>query len=371
MLDFQNFDKTIYFAKILIWEQCPLRCTYCFVDKESENTITEQTLFNFIDLLLFSKWNIKLLHLLGGEPLLHKPLLKKGVLYARKLAKSLDKDLTISFCTSWILFDEDILQFVNQNNIKLAWSIDGPRHIHDSVRVMKNGRWSFDLAIKHKNTVFGIVPDRNLWLAIVVQNDLKIATELFDSFRYLVEEEWFNSMQISPMDWSPWSRSTLKAFIENYKKIHEYVIDNIKSWKKWVYLNTMNKEFRYWMLTTLRHGKGRCIWFYIDWWVNGDVVFDPFVHKDDMHTRKNVVWNVNSPTFMEDLDRFIGCKFDKSSRQCIDCHSDYFSKISINNSVIKYRDYITIFYANKIRELAKTDERFARYITEAKEQMYV
>jgi sulfatase maturation enzyme AslB (radical SAM superfamily) len=371
MLSFQGFDKTIYFAKILIGEKCPLRCTYCFVDKESENVISEKTLFNFIDLLLFSKGNIKLLHLLWWEPLLHKPLLKKGVLYARKLAEKLGKDLTISFCTSGILFDEDILQFVAKHNIKLAWSIDGPKHIHDNVRKLKNWQGSFDLAIKHKNTVFGIVPDRNLWLAIVVKNDFQVASELFESFRYLVEEEWFTSMQISPMDGSPFPKDALRAFIENYKKIHEYIIDNIKANKRWIYINTMNKEFRYNMLTTFRHGKWRCIWFYLDWWVNGDIVFDPFVHKDDMHSRKHVVGNVNSPTLMQDLERFIGCTFDKRSKQCIDCHKDYFSRIGINNAVIKYRDYITIFYANKIRKLAETDERFARYILEAKEQMYV
>jgi|GEM_PF-6991189 len=90
-----------------------------------------------------------------------------------------------------------------------------------------------------------------------------------------------------------------------------------------------------------------------------------------MHSRKHVVGNVNSPTLMQDLERFIGCTFDKRSKQCIDCHKDYFSRIGINNAVIKYRDYITIFYANKIRKLAETDERFARYILEAKEQMYV
>ena len=46
--DFQNtilkkFDKQIYFSKVLIWEECPLRCKYCFVDKESENVIRLET----------------------------------------------------------------------------------------------------------------------------------------------------------------------------------------------------------------------------------------------------------------------------------------------------------------------------------------
>jgi|GEM_PF-5528822 len=62
-------------------------------------------------------------------------------------------------------------------------------------------------------------------------------------------------MQISPMDGSPFPKDALRAFIENYKKIHEYIIDNIKANKRWIYINTMNKEFRYNMLTTFRHGK--------------------------------------------------------------------------------------------------------------------
>lgn len=29
-----KFDKEIYFIKYIIWEVCPLRCAYCFVNKK-------------------------------------------------------------------------------------------------------------------------------------------------------------------------------------------------------------------------------------------------------------------------------------------------------------------------------------------------
>lgn len=367
----KNFDKQIYFSKVLIWEECPLRCKYCFVDKESENIISLETLYRYIDLLLFSPWNVKLLHLLWWEPLLHKNILKSWVLYARKVQKFLWKDLTISFCTSWLLFDEDILKFVLENDIKLAWSIDWPQHIHDDMRISKTWAWTYKNAIKHKHKVFWLVPDRNLWLAIVVSNKFEIANNLFESFKYLVEEEWFTSMQISSADGEPWSKASFRVFIKNYIKIHEYILENIEKWKKFIYLNTMNKEFRYWLLSTLRHEEWRCIWFYTDCWVNWDIVFDPFVHKDDMHSRNHVAWNVNSDTFINDVNEYIWCTYKQNSMNCINCHKKYFSKISINNHVLKYRDEVTLFFANKIKKLAETNKIYRDYIDEAKEQMYV
>ena len=103
----------------------------------------------------------------------------------------------------------------------------------------------------------------------------------------------------------------------------------------------------------------------------GDVVFDPFVHKDDMHSRNHVAWNVNSETFIDDVSEYIWCKYKQNSMNCINCHKKYFSKISINNHVLKYRDEVTLFFANKIRKLAETNKIYRDYIDEAKEQMYV
>jgi sulfatase maturation enzyme AslB (radical SAM superfamily) len=60
--------------------------------------------------------------------------------YARELEKKLGKDLDISFCTSGILFDQEKLDFIAQSKIFLAWSIDGPAHIHDRNRLLANGK---------------------------------------------------------------------------------------------------------------------------------------------------------------------------------------------------------------------------------------
>jgi len=54
MNKFEKFDKQIYFIKIILGDFCPLRCSYCFVDKENRKVIKNETLKNIIDLLLYS-----------------------------------------------------------------------------------------------------------------------------------------------------------------------------------------------------------------------------------------------------------------------------------------------------------------------------
>lgn len=374
MHPFEKFDKQIYFIKIIMWEACPLRCDYCFVDKEDGRVISRENLFRFIELLLYSPGQNKLLHLLGGEPLLCFDLIKEAVLYARELEKKLGKDLDISFCTSWLLFDEKKLEFINEHKIYLAWSIDGPREVHDLNRKLWNGKGSFDKVIGKKEIVRNGVADTHLWIAITV--DTNTVDDLFESYKYLVEVEGFDcTINVAPVDGKIWSKEKQKTFITQVEKIHQYIYENIGKWN-FYYLNSTNKEFRFNMLSVFRKKWGRCLWFYTEAFTNGDVLFNPFVNKEEDFS-KYVVWNIGDEDFVEKVDKYIGCSFDDSSQLCNDCRNDYFSNMRNTlqdvrlNNLLKYRDRISILYANKIRMAAKDNELYKQYIELAKDYMYV
>jgi len=373
MNKFEKFDKQIYFIKIILGDFCPLRCSYCFVDKENRKVIKNETLKNIIDLLLYSPWKNKLLHLLWGEPLLFWEQIVFAVEYSRKLASKLDKDLDISFCTTGLYFDENKLNFINENKIYLAWSIDWPKEIHDKNRKKQNWSGSFDEVIIKKDIVFKNIKQTHLGIAMTI--DKNVVNNLFNSYKYLLNEEWFNcTINIAPVDWVYWWKHLEKTFINELVKIHEYLYSEIGKWR-FLFLNSLNKEFRFNMLSTFRQ-KWRCLWFYTEAFYTWEILFNPFVNKEEDYS-KFVVSNIDDDDFMDKIDKYIWCSFDGNSDLCTNCKKDYFNwmKKELNNvklnKLLVFRDRISILYANKIRLKAKTDNKFKNYISIAKDMMYV
>lgn len=372
MTDFKKFDKQIYYVKVIIWEACPLRCTYCFVDKEKWRSISLSSLKKLVELLMYSPGQNKLLHLLGGEPLLYFHLIKEAVPYARKLEKETGKQLDISFCTSGIWFSQEKLEFIAEQNIYLAWSIDWPEYIHDRNRNYKWGENSFKNVIWYKNLVLQNIKDTHLWIAMTVDSNTTV--DLFESYKYLVDTEWFNcTINIAPVDWKLWEKNLQVTFIKELQKVYDYIFENI--WKgRFLYLNALNKEFRFQMLSA--KNKGRCLWFYTEAFSNGDIVFNPFINKEEDYS-KYVAANIDDEDFLEKVDKYIGCKFDNDSQLCSLCRYSYFEdsqkdlKIIQMNKLLWYRDRLSVFYANKIRIAAKNSPEYALYIEKAKDYMYV
>lgn len=364
-----KFDKEIYFIKIIIWSACPLRCTYCFVDKEENEVMSWENFKRNIDLLMFSKWDNKLLHILWWEPLIYIELIKKWVLYARNLEKETWKNLNISFCTSWIYFSEENLKFIDEYKIFLAWSIDWPKKIHDFKRILANGKWSYDEIISKKSLVLSNVKQKYLWIAMTATPDT--VEELSNSYKYLVDIEWLDcSFNIAPVEWFNWPKDKKKIFVSELSKVYEYVIENIAKWR-FLYINSFNKEFWLWMLNKLRYW-WRCLFFYIDTLPNGNITFNPFINESNYD--KFIVTNIWSPTFFEDISKYLWCNFSVDSNKCNECRDEYNFLENWEDSswqMTSYRDKISVYYANKIKLLSLNNDLFKEYIEKSKDQMYV
>lgn len=368
----EKFDKQIYFIKVIIWEACPFRCKYCFVDKDNSIVIEDETLEKIIDLLLYSPWHNKLLHLLGGEPLLFWDTIKKWVTYARNLEKKIWKQLDISFCTTWLLFDEEKLKFINDSDIYLAWSIDWPKEIHDRNRLDISWKWTFDRIIQKKEIVLKNIKKTHLWIAMTI--DENCVDSLFDSYLYLVNTIWFEcTINIAPVDWKYWWKQKEKKFIEQIVLVYDYIFSEAQKWR-YLFLNAFNKEFKFNMLSAFRWKWWRCLWFYTEAFPTWEILFNPFVNKEDDYS-KFVVWNIKDENFIENIEKYIWCQFKKDSNICNSCKEDYFSdmfwmkKVKFNN-LLNYRDRISVLYANKMR-LLKDNKNIQEYIELSKNMMYV
>lgn len=151
----------VYMFIIAITEQCNLRCTYCCYSGEyegnhshSSQTLCEddiQAIYDFIDKTAKTK-PIRI-SFYGGEPLVNYPLVQ----YAIQLGQQRwEDDVTFSVSTNGTLLTEKRIDWLVNNGVELAISIDGTQTFHDAHRVDAKGNGSYTnvrnaLAYLHNN----------------------------------------------------------------------------------------------------------------------------------------------------------------------------------------------------------------------------
>jgi uncharacterized protein len=132
---------------------CNIDCKYCFyLSKEilpggpgggkMSNEILEEFIKQYIEgvtgnEIVFS-WQ-------GGEPTsLGLDFFKKVVEIEKKYAKS-GQQISNDMQTNGILINESWCEFLKENNWLVGLSIDGPKDLHNTYRVTKNGKPTFDI----------------------------------------------------------------------------------------------------------------------------------------------------------------------------------------------------------------------------------
>jgi len=116
--------------QLMITRRCQLRCKYCSIVKKNVD-MGEGVLFKAIDLLFTSSRDHLRLDFTGGEPLLRFDLVKKGVEYAKRLAKWKYKTISFYLVTNLIALTEDMADFFTKENFFLELSLDGEEKFHN------------------------------------------------------------------------------------------------------------------------------------------------------------------------------------------------------------------------------------------------
>ena len=130
---------------------CNIDCTYCFfLSKDAlypneKHRMSADTLEAYIRQLLESHrapqvtvaWQ-------GGEPTLMKlEFFKRSVELVEKYRRP-DQVVQHTFQTNGILLDDDWCAFFKEHNFLVGLSVDGPREVHDTYRVDRRKRGTFD-----------------------------------------------------------------------------------------------------------------------------------------------------------------------------------------------------------------------------------
>jgi len=136
-------------------ENCNLRCKYCLYSGRytkqrvhSSKRMTKEVARRALDFFIEKSSAIEEPHIgfYGGEPLLYLDLIKYCVSYAEsKRPNTFQYGMT----TNGTLLTPELTEYLTAHNFNLLVSLDGPREVHDSYRVDKHNRGTWDRVLKN------------------------------------------------------------------------------------------------------------------------------------------------------------------------------------------------------------------------------
>jgi len=220
-----HLDNKIEKITLQITQNCNLRCSYCTFSKIYKNRghtnkkMSYETMKKSIDFLIKHSTNSKTVDVgfYGGEPLLEFDSIKNLLIYIKKQYPY--KKITYSLTTNGTVFDDEIIQFLSDNQFNLTVSIDGPKELHDKNRVFANGEGSFDQMMDHlyyikkKNPEFFKKISFNT--VIAPGSDYKCVNDFFNASD-IIEDALFFSTTLSDFN----SKEPIKyeeSYFINYK----------------------------------------------------------------------------------------------------------------------------------------------------------
>ena len=129
---------------------CNLSCRYCFACEGAyggeTGLMSPETARQAIDFLITASRRRKHIEVdfFGGEPLLAWDTVIKTVEYGRKAAKDADKKIKFTLTTNAVGLTDEIIKFLNENEMSVVLSLDGRKETHDRMRSYADGGGTYD-----------------------------------------------------------------------------------------------------------------------------------------------------------------------------------------------------------------------------------
>ena len=350
-------NKEIRRFKVAINTACPLRCEYCFIDKDSGETISWDHVAGLVRFMLSSPGEVKKLLIYGGEPFLNFPLVREIALYARAQALKAGKDLDLSICTSAALpLKREWLEFLRDQRFFLSVSMDGDAATHDAHRRDKKGAGSWEKMIPNLPLVFDTIGKRRAMAIQCVHPDN--VERMLDNFKTLVGLG-FENVEIEVIHGFGW-----KDKKHLFRPMLQSVLD-------WVWAEAQAGRFRCVVCSLvplmLKDGVVREDWcpFHssMECYPDGNFSFYPFAFVDWEGRAKSKVGGAAEGV----PERYRDCVFDLSSDLCRNCTSDYYRNPSVNegNDPYRWRTEMARAFMDQVALAARADPKMMAYLREA------
>lgn len=203
-------------------EGCNLRCKYCYENRyynKMNNEICFENIKAIVDRESEHASANCFITFYGGEPLLKKELIYKTVEYIKM--KKTNTKFYFSMTTNGTLMDEDFVNYMKVNNfIQISYSIDGAETTHNSNRIFKNGKGSFEVV--KGNAIRLLKQFKNVIAMMVVTKNN--SQELSENIKYLYHLGFrtFNTL----FDYfEKWNDQDFVIIKKELKKVAEFYYD--------------------------------------------------------------------------------------------------------------------------------------------------
>lgn len=149
---------------------CNLRCQYCFAGTgdfgHDRGLMTQQVAERAIEFIIENSGPRRQseIDFFGGEPLLNMDVVKKTVAYVRRREQETGKVFKLTLTTNAVLLNDDIIAYLNENNISLVLSLDGRREVHDKMRPNAGGKGSYDQVVANIKRAVDSRNDQNYYV---------------------------------------------------------------------------------------------------------------------------------------------------------------------------------------------------------------
>ena len=352
-----DFGKEIRRFKIAINTACPLRCQYCFIDKDSGEIVSRESVEKSIAMLLASPGQIKKLLIYGGEPFLKFSLVKDIALYARSEALKAGKDLDLSICTSGAVpIKQEHIEFLRDQRFFISVSLDGDRKTHDRHRFLKNGRGSWEKALHNLPGIFNIVGKRRSMAIQCVHPDN--VEHMLDNFKTLVSLG-FENVEIEVIHGFGWKNSK-----HLFRPMLQKVLD-------WIWDEALEGRMRFLVCSLVPlmlkervlledmcpfHSSMEC-------YPDGSYSFYPFAFVDWEGRKRSQMGSASAGPH----EKYRSCRFDQESSSCRDCTADYYRSPAINegNDPYRWRTEMAREFIAKLALTAKNCVQMRDYLRES------
>ncbi|HBT19882.1 MAG TPA: thioether cross-link-forming SCIFF peptide maturase [Peptococcaceae bacterium] len=143
---------------------CNMTCGYCFAAEGNfglkKELMSKEVGERAVDFLLENSGSRRTLEIdfFGGEPLLNFEAIEHITAYGNKKAEEYGKRINFTLTTNCLLLNQEVCEFVNRNKMQVILSLDGRKIINDRVRLLKDGRGSYDVVVKR---ILNFVESRN------------------------------------------------------------------------------------------------------------------------------------------------------------------------------------------------------------------
>lgn len=216
---------------------CNLSCIYCQASAKNNvanceanhKFMSKEIAKKAVDIALQSPSMNLTFEFQGGEPLANFEVLKYIVNYSKERNKELEKNICYSMVSNLTLLDEEMIDFILENNIGLSTSIDGPEDVHNVNRKYNKGN-SLEITKSKIKQINNKANSSNIVQAIQTTSkfSLNYPKEIVDEYVSLGLKTIF-VRPLTPMGYAAkyWGEFgyTADEYLNFYEKTLDYIIE--------------------------------------------------------------------------------------------------------------------------------------------------